>query len=94
MGRRKQDAPAGHHHLRDRKRPTCYVTAEPYQPALGPGAAFTGRVIVLSTGRGDIRIDWHEAGLLIDELQECRRQVGLAATKAQKRATKQQEAAT
>jgi hypothetical protein len=35
-----------------------------------------------------------EAGLLIDELQECRRQVGLAATKAQKRATKQQEAAT
>lgn len=93
MGRRKQDAPPGHHHPRDRKRPTCYVTAEPYQPALGPGAAFTGRVIVLSTGRGDIRIDWHEAGQLADELQACCREVGLSATKAQKRAIKQ-EAAT
>lgn len=86
MGRRKQDAPPGHHHLRDRKRPTAYVTREPYQPQVRAGGAFEERVIVLSTGRGDVRVDWFEAGQLAAELEACRREVGLRATKAQKKA--------
>ena len=78
---------------RQRKRPTAFVTADQFQPQCGLAEAFKGRVIVLSTGRGDVRIDWFEAGQLADELQACCREVGLSATKAQKRAIKQ-EAAT
>lgn len=87
----KRERPPGHHYYRDRKRPTAYVTREPYQPQLGLGGAFRDRVIVLSTGRGDIRIDWHEASQLADELAACQREVGLAATKAQKRAASRGE---
>lgn len=91
MARATRERRPGHHHLRDRKRPAAYVTAEPYQPQLRLGGAFQSRVIVLSTGRGDIRIDWHEAGQLADELQACRRQVGVKATKGQRRVAIQGE---
>jgi hypothetical protein len=63
--------------MRDRKRPTAYVTAEPYRDVAGVIAGTEGRWIVLSTGRGDVRIDWAEAGVLIQELSACRREVAL-----------------
>ena len=71
---------------RTRERPTAHVDFGAFPPQVGYAGTIPARVIVLSTGRGDIRIDWHEAGQLADELQACRREVGLAATKAQKRA--------
>jgi hypothetical protein len=53
-------------HFGGRPAPTAYVTAEPYT-----AKRFAGRLIVLSTSRGDMRIDPAEADALANALRVC-----------------------